>query len=92
MASGFATWKKNTQNLKHRESLFNSIRAHMLKASLRSAVDTWKKLCGDMTLMTMSDTIVMEERACEASSLALENTKKERKAFADKSSRKLAVL
>ena len=64
----------------------------MLKASLRGAVAAWKKLCGDMTLMTMSDTIVMEERACEAGTLALENTKKERKVFADKSSRKIAAL
>ena len=64
----------------------------MTKTSLRNAVDTWKKLCGDMSLMTMSETIVQEERACEAGQLALQNTNKERKKIADKSSRSIAAL
>ena len=60
---------------------------HMTKAALRGALIRWGKLCGNMNLMVMSETIVQEERAIEAGNHALTKTNAERKQFADKSSR-----
>ena len=92
MNYAFSTWKKQTQNLKHREKLFCSIKAQMTKHTLRNALNRWKDTKAGFTMEMSTTMIVEEERGIAQEAHNISKTNEARKIHADRSARQMATI